>query len=297
MVVASSARKSKRGGAFYFLALVVIESRGCGQRQRRCSAKRRSWAYTRHLLGAASRCVGGVAPRADDLGPAAVRQCGPPAAVRHGPAREAARRGRGRGAAASTWRRTHCARKTHRKNVARVARTTRSQNASKKREAARRTHFWRSQNASTFARRVVRQKLLRVARTSALAKRVKKTRRVARTLALTNASKKLLRRGPARGAARRGRGRAKRVKKLCAPSHLALAKRVAGASQRGRRRGPALRVASLALHAVPAGLREAASWAWRWRRAPTTWPGRRPADCLERLLQADAKTSATTKYS
>ena len=53
------------------------------QRQRRCSAKRRSWAYTRHSLGAASRCVEGVAPRAVDLarppsgsaGAAADRRC------------------------------------------------------------------------------------------------------------------------------------------------------------------------------------------------------------------------------
>ena len=53
------------------------------QRQRRCSAKRRSWAYTRHSLGAARRCVEGVAPRADDLarppsgsaGAAADRRC------------------------------------------------------------------------------------------------------------------------------------------------------------------------------------------------------------------------------
>ena len=85
---------------------------------------------------------------------------------------------------------------------------------------------------------------------------------------------------------RRGRGAARRR-----PGPAAV-------RQRRRRRGPALRVASLALRAVPAGLREAARRGrgrGAARRRPG--PGRRRADRLERLLQVDAKTSATTKYS
>ena len=58
---------------------------------------------------------------------------------------------------------------------------------------------------------------------------------------------------------RRGRGAARRRPGLAA------------VRQRRRRRGPALRVASLALPAVPAGLREAAR-AWRRRRAPSVCP-------------------------
>ena len=83
------------------------------QRQRRCSAKRRSWAYTRHSLGAASRCVEGVAPRAVGLarppsgsaGAAADRRCASRpysyASCRRACAR---RRGRERGAGAARRR-------------------------------------------------------------------------------------------------------------------------------------------------------------------------------------------------
>ena len=63
---------------------------------------------------------------------------------------------------------------------------------------------------------------------------------------------------------RRGRGAARRR-----PGPAAV-------RQRRRRRGPALRVASLALRAVPAGLREAAR-AWRRRRAPSVCPAFGPA--------------------
>ena len=83
------------------------------QRQRCCSAKRRSWAYTRHSLGAASRCVEGVAPRAVGLarppsgsaGAAADRRCASRpysyASCRRACAR---RRGRERGAGAARRR-------------------------------------------------------------------------------------------------------------------------------------------------------------------------------------------------
>ena len=77
------------------------------QRQRHCSAKRRFWAYTRHSLGAASRCVEGVAPRADDL----ARPSGSTVAARQPHGAALAQRGA----------RTRCSRAHARPNVADVA--------------------------------------------------------------------------------------------------------------------------------------------------------------------------------
>ena len=77
------------------------------QRQRRCSAKRRSWAYTRHSLGAARRCVEAWR-RAPTTWPG--RRPAAPAPPRTGAARRVAgptRRAGGpaRGGASWAWRR------------------------------------------------------------------------------------------------------------------------------------------------------------------------------------------------